>query len=115
MLDVIAEEKLLERANAIGEKLRGRLAELARRNDLLPIANVRGPGAMIAFDIVKSRGTTEPDGDASKRVTARALEAGLILLSCGIYGETIRLLVPLTASDAILDEGLAALETALRA
>ena len=115
VLDVIAEEKLLERANAIGEKLRGRLAELARRNDLLPIANVRGPGAMIAFDIVKSRGTTEPDGDASKRVTARALEAGLILLSCGIYGETIRLLVPLTASDAILDEGLAALETALRA
>ena len=114
VLEVIDGEKLLDRANAIGEKLRAKLAEFSRRNDLLPIANVRGPGAMTAFDIVKSRGTSDPDGDAAKRVTAKALENGLILLSCGIYGETIRILVPLTASDAILDEGLAALEAALK-
>lgn len=115
VLEVIEGEKLLDRANAIGEKLCSKLTEFSKRNDLLPIANVRGPGAMTAFDIVKSRGTCEPDGDAAKRVTAKALENGLILLSCGIYGETIRILVPLTASDAILDEGLVALEAALRA
>ncbi|MGC8535728.1 MAG: 4-aminobutyrate--2-oxoglutarate transaminase [Rhizomicrobium sp.] len=114
VLDVIEEENLLERASAIGSRLRSRLADLSRRNDLLPIAQIRGPGAMVAFDIVRSRGANEPDGETAKRVTARALENGLILLSCGIYGETIRILVPLTAGDAILDEGLAALETALR-
>lgn len=114
VLDVIEEEKLLERATVIGEHLRGRLTDFSRRNDLLPLAHIRGPGAMVAFDIVRSRGGNEPDGDAAKRVTARALENGLILLSCGLHGETIRILVPLTADDAILDEGLAALETSLR-
>lgn len=115
VLDVIEEEKLLTRADAIGALLRERLQTMARRNDLLPIANVRGPGAMIAFDLVKSRGTNDPDGDAAKRVTTRALENGLVLLSCGIYGETIRILVPLTASDAIIEEGLKSLEAALSA
>ena len=113
VLDVIEEEKLFDRANAIGGKLRAKLAEFSRRNDMIPIAHIRGPGAMIAFDIVKGRGSDEPDGDAAKKVTARALQNGLILLSCGIYGETIRILVPLTASDAILDEGLEAVGAAL--
>ncbi|HVP85961.1 MAG TPA: 4-aminobutyrate--2-oxoglutarate transaminase [Rhizomicrobium sp.] len=115
VLDVIEEEKLLERANAIGSRLRERLAAFSRRNDLLPVAHIRGPGAMVAFDIVKSHGSDEPDGDSAKRVTARALDAGLILLSCGVYGETIRILVPLTANETIIDEGLAALESALHA
>lgn len=114
VLDVIEEENLLARANEIGAHLRKRLTDLSCRSDLLPIAHIRGPGAMVAFDIVKSHGSDEPDGDTAKCVTARALQAGLILLSCGIHGETIRILVPLTASDAIIDEGLAALETALR-
>jgi len=113
VLDVIEEQRLIDRANAIGERLRGKLSEFARRNDLLPIANIRGPGAMVAFDIMKSRGQNEPDGDAAKRVTAGALANGLVLLSCGIYGETIRILVPLTASDATIGEGLDRLETAL--
>ncbi|MDE2467065.1 MAG: aminotransferase class III-fold pyridoxal phosphate-dependent enzyme [Alphaproteobacteria bacterium] len=113
VLDVIEEEKLLARADAMGTRLRAALAEFSRRNDLAPIGHIRGPGAMIAFDLVKNRGSDEPDGDAAKRVTSRALGNGLILLSCGIYGETIRILVPLTASDAILDEGLAMLEGAL--
>ncbi len=114
MLDVIEEENLLARANEIGARLRKRLTDLSCRSYLLPIAHIRGPGAMVAFDIVKSHGSDEPDGATAKCVTARALQAGLILLSCGIHGETIRILVPLTASDAIIDEGLAALETALR-
>ena len=113
-LDVIAEEKLLDRAMAIGDRLRRRLEKMAVRNELRPIANIRGLGAMIAFDIVKTRGTSEPDGDGTKRVTAQALKNGLVVLSCGTYGETIRILVPLTAGDAVLEEGLDSLEAALR-
>jgi 4-aminobutyrate aminotransferase / (S)-3-amino-2-methylpropionate transaminase / 5-aminovalerate transaminase len=113
VLDVIRDEKLLARADAIGERLKQRLRGIAKRNDTAPIAAIRGQGAMIAFDIVKSRGTHDPDGDAAKRVTTLALANGLVLLSCGIYGETIRILVPLTASDAIVDDGLDRLEKAL--
>ena len=113
VLDVIHTEKLIDRANSIGARMKERLQTIAQRNDSLPIAAIRGPGAMIAFDIVKTRGGHEPDGDAVKRVTAKALENGLILLSCGIYGETIRILVPLTASDSIVDEGLEYLDKAL--
>lgn len=70
---------------------------------------------MVAFDVVKTRGENEPDGAAAKRVTQKALEKGLILLSCGLYGETIRVLVPLTAPDKIIDEGLGLMESALEA
>ncbi len=113
VLDVIEEENLVERANQIGEKLKSRLRTIASRNDSAPIANIRGPGAMIAFDVVKTRGTDEPDADGTRKILARAREHGLILLSCGVYGNAIRLLVPLTASDSLLDEGLDVLETAL--
>jgi 4-aminobutyrate aminotransferase/(S)-3-amino-2-methylpropionate transaminase len=113
VLDVFAKEGLLERANAIGARLHSELARIARRNDVVPIGFVRGPGAMIAFDVLKSRGGTDPDPDATKRVINAALEAGLILLACGVYANTIRLLMPLTISDAVLTEGLAALEKAL--
>ncbi|OYW28258.1 MAG: 4-aminobutyrate--2-oxoglutarate transaminase [Caulobacter sp. 12-67-6] len=112
VLDVIADEKLMERADAQGARIRGRLAALSQRNDLVPVANIRGPGAMVGFDILRSR-DGEPDGAEAKAVTVRALTKGLILLSCGVYGETIRLLAPLTASDKILDEGLDILEAAL--
>lgn len=112
VLDVIADEQLMARAEAQGERIKGRLQAMSRRNDLVPIAAIRGPGAMIGFDIVRARGG-EPDGAEAKAVTARALEKGLILLSCGVHGETIRLLAPLTTPDAILDEGLDILEASL--
>lgn len=115
VLDVIEEEKLLDRANAIGARIKGRLAEIAKRNDVAPITGIRGNGAMIGFDIVKSRGSYEPDADATKKVTTFAIENGLILLSCGVYGNVVRILVPLTVSDAVLDEGLATIEAALAA
>jgi 4-aminobutyrate aminotransferase / (S)-3-amino-2-methylpropionate transaminase / 5-aminovalerate transaminase len=111
VLDVIAEENLMQRADAQGARIRGRLGAMSQRNDLVPIANIRGPGAMIGFDILTPGG--EPDGAEAKAVTVRALNRGLILLSCGVFGETIRLLAPLTASDSILDEGLDILEAAL--
>jgi 4-aminobutyrate aminotransferase/(S)-3-amino-2-methylpropionate transaminase len=115
VLDVIEEEKLIDRANTIGSKMKSRLEAISRRNDTVPISAIRGPGAMVAFDIVKTRGTDEPDPDATKKVLTKAREHGLILLSCGVYYNSIRLLVPLTASDEVLDEGLNVLEQALTA
>jgi 4-aminobutyrate aminotransferase/(S)-3-amino-2-methylpropionate transaminase len=115
VLDVFEEEKLLERSEAIGARIKARLEALQARNDLLPIRGIRGPGAMVAFDIVKERGGDEPDPNATKRVVQRAYESGLILLSCGTSANTIRILVPLTADDATVDEGLDVLEQALAA
>lgn len=114
VLDVIAEEGLLARAETLGARTRARLTAFEARNDLRPIAGVRGPGAMVAFDLVTSRGSRDPDGAAAKAVTAKALDRGLVLLSCGTHGETVRLLFPLTISDPLLDEGLDLLEDALR-
>ncbi|MCG5233878.1 4-aminobutyrate--2-oxoglutarate transaminase [Xanthobacter oligotrophicus] len=113
VLDVIAEEKLVERANAIGARIKDALTRMALRNDAVAIGSIRGPGAMVAFDVVKKRGTVEPDADAARRVTQAALADGLILITCGVYGNTIRLLNPLTIPDALLDEGFGKLERAL--
>ena len=62
---------------------------------------------------MRSLGGNTPDAEATKTLCAKALEKGLILLSCGVYANTIRILVPLTASDAIVDEGLDIIEAAL--
>ncbi len=113
VLDVIAEEKLIDRANSLGDRIKGELARFAQRNDTVAMSAIRGPGAMVAFDIVKGRGSEEPDADATKRVTTAALAEGLVLLSCGVNANTIRILMPLTISDEILAEGLGKLEKAL--
>ncbi|MEA2780553.1 MAG: 4-aminobutyrate aminotransferase / (S)-3-amino-2-methylpropionate transaminase / 5-aminovalerate [Rhodospirillaceae bacterium] len=114
VLDVIEEEKLLARAEAMGKRIKATLEKMSRQNDLLPIAAIRGPGAMIGFEIVKERGGFDPDPDATRRLTTRALELGLVVLSCGVYNNVIRILVPLTASDAIVDEGMKLLEQAMK-
>jgi len=113
VLDVITEENLLSRAVIIGDRIKDRLNALAHRNDTLPIGAIRGLGAMIGFEIFAGRGGTEPDAEATRRVTARAVEQGLVLLSCGVFGNVIRVLVPLTVEDDILEEGLKKLERAL--
>ncbi len=115
VLDVIAEEHLLARADAIGSRVRGRLEALQRSNATLPIGAIRGHGAMIGFEIFKDRGGCEPDPAATKQVTVNAQDNGLILLSCGNLGNTIRILVPLTVSNDTLDEGLDRLGAALAA
>lgn len=115
VLDVFEKEKLVDRANVIGEHIVSRLKKMQQRNDLLPMAGVRAVGAMIAFDIVKERGGEAPDAEMTKKVTQRAAEHGLILLSCGTSFNTVRILVPLTAQDEIINEGLDKLELALSA
>lgn len=113
VLDVIAEEALLDRAQALGERVVARLRDWTARADLRPIGHVRGLGAMIAFDLLRTRDGNDVDPAATKAVLQRAHALGLVLLGCGSQGEAIRLLFPLTIGDAVLDEGLALLEQAL--
>ena len=115
VLDVIEEEKLCARADRLGAIMVERLKGMRQKNSLRPIGDVRGLGAMVAFELVKERGTHVPDPDAIKPVVAAALDAGLILLSCGYYANTIRILAPLTIDEGHLEEGLTMLEKALLA
>jgi 4-aminobutyrate aminotransferase len=112
VLDVIAEEKLCERAVTLGDKLRAHLEGL--RAKVPGIADVRGLGSMVALEL-NDPATGKPDAEAVKRVQARAIEKGLILLSCGVYGNVLRFLYPLTIPDAQFDRALAILSEALAA
>ncbi len=79
------------------------------------IAEVRGLGAMVAMEICKNGDPHQPDAELTKTIAAEATKRGLILLTCGTYGNVVRILVPLTASDALLDEGLAIISASLDA
>ncbi|MEO0004074.1 MAG: hypothetical protein RLZZ22_1766 [Pseudomonadota bacterium] len=113
VLDVFEQEDLLTRSRAVGARLTGALRTLAGQH--VEIQDVRGLGAMVAIELFKDGDHGQPDADLTKRVCAEALQRGLVLLSCGLYANVIRILVPLTASDALLDEGLAVLGEALAA
>ncbi len=113
VIDVIEEEKLIERAEKLGERIAGRFRTMAQRNSLSVIGDVRNLGAMVAMELVTDRETKEPAADLTKALVAKAAEKGLILLSCGTYANVVRILVPLTASDALVDEGLDIIERSL--
>ena len=113
VIDVIEQEKLNERSLRIGERIVSRLQQMKTRSDTAPIGDIRNLGGMVAFELVKTRAGNEPDADAAKALTARALANGLIILSCGMYGNGIRIMVPLTVTDAVLDEGLGIIEKTL--
>jgi 4-aminobutyrate aminotransferase len=113
VLDVIAAEDLCARAAQVGQRMRIHLEALARR--LPAIGDVRGLGAMVAFELVKDPKTKEPDAELTTSIVAHAEKRGLILLSCGTSANVVRLLSPLTISDAVLDEGLAILTASVEA
>jgi 4-aminobutyrate aminotransferase/(S)-3-amino-2-methylpropionate transaminase len=113
VLDIIEEEKLLDRSLSLGASVMERCQGMARRNDITAIGDVRGLGAMVAVELVKDRDTREPATEFTGRVTAAARKHGLVLLSCGPYSNILRVLVPLTASDEIVEEGLGIMERAL--
>ena len=112
-LDVIEEERLCERANRIGELMRAKLVDMRDRNRLRCIGEIRGLGAMLAIELVQDGDASRPDPDLTKALVQAAARRGLIILSCGVRGNVIRFLVPLTASDALVNEGLGILEQAL--
>jgi len=105
VMDVFDKENLLQRSRDVGERLIAALKAMAARHAC--IGDVRGMGAMVAVELFKNGDMKQPDADLARRITAEATARGLILLTCGTYGNVIRILVPLTASDALLDEGLA--------
>jgi len=113
VLQVFDGEKLLERSRAVGARLSAGLQALASKHRA--IGDVRGLGAMVAIELFKNGDVHQPDADLAKAIVAEGARRGLILLSCGVYGNVIRILVPLTASDAILDEGMAILGDTLQA
>jgi 4-aminobutyrate aminotransferase/(S)-3-amino-2-methylpropionate transaminase len=113
VLEIIEEENLVARAEAIGEIAGARLRSIqAKLPDV--VGEVRaGRGAMIAIELVKNGDARQPDADLTKFVATSAYEHGLVLLSCGVNGNVIRLLPALTITDALLDEGLDILERCL--
>lgn len=113
VLDVFEEERLLERARVIGERLQTGLQALQARHG--QIVEVRGLGAMQAIELGEQGDPQVPATALTARLVARARDRGLILLSCGAYGNILRILVPLTVSDAQLDRGLAILGDCLDA
>ena len=112
VLDVIEEEKLCERAETLGARLKQRLESL--RDDVPEIADIRGLGFMDAIEF-KTRTDGAPNADMANRVRVKALEKGLILLTCGVYGNVIRFLSPITIQDAVFTEALDILEDSIRA
>lgn len=112
-IEAIEEEGLLARSTDLGEIFRARFAEIGARVAPYRVWDIRGLGAMLAVEFVTDFETAKPDAALTKSVVAHALKRGLILLSCGMHGNALRIMVPLTASDAIIDEGLAIFEEAL--
>jgi len=112
VLDAIEDERLCDRANAIGKIILDRCKQLKARSNLNCVGDVRGLGAMCAIELVKDA-SGEPAPQLIQTLMKVANENGLILLSCGTYGNVIRFLVPLTASDAIVREGMDIFETSL--
>ena len=113
VLDVISEEKLCERATRIGETLEKRFRSMAARAEFACIGDIRGLGAMRAVELVKDREQRTPMPELTKATSVRALANGLVLLGCGLCGNTLRVLTPLTISDDLLHEGLDLFEKSL--
>jgi 4-aminobutyrate aminotransferase len=109
VLDVMAEEKLCERAAALGAQLKARLEVAKGKNPCM--GDIRALGAMVACELVNPQ-TGAPDADLTKQVQQAALKKGLLLLTCGVYGNVIRLLFPLTIEDSVFEEALQILDQA---
>jgi len=111
VLDVIEEEKLCERADTLGARLKQRLGSL--RDDVPEIVDIRGPGFMnaVEFNDVK-KGL--PSAEFANAVRLKALDKGLILLTCGVYANVIRFLAPITIQDNVMTEALDILESSIR-
>lgn len=113
VLDEFEKHNLLQRSRDVGARITASLQTLAKKHK--SIAEVRGLGAMVAIELCKNGDVHQPDADLTKALAAEATKRGLIILTCGTYGNVVRILVPLTASDAVLDEGLAIIAASLDA
>src|SRR5450432_753948 len=113
VFDIFEREDLLARANQLGSQFQKRARQWQKRWPM--IGDVRGLGGMQAIELVRSPDTREPASEQTKQITQYCYEHGLITITAGSYGNVIRIIVPLVATDAQMDEGLDVLEAALRA
>jgi 4-aminobutyrate aminotransferase/(S)-3-amino-2-methylpropionate transaminase len=113
VLDLFEKENLLTRANELGSRFQRRAREWQNRWPI--IGDVRGLGGMQAIELVQSQETKIPATDETKQITQYCYEHGLITITAGTYSNVIRILVPLVATDAQIDEGMEVLESALAA
>ena len=112
VLDIFEEEDIFARSLALGGRLMARLDAMAQRHDC--IGDVRGLGSMVAMELFTSvDGKRVADAGLARRLVKLAAERGLILLSCGMYGNVIRILVPVTGSDELVEEGMVIIERCL--
>ena len=111
VLDQVAGDEFQARSAEIGLRVRAALDSMAGRIDA--IGEVRSLGPMLALELVTDRVTKEPAGALATSTVAGARERGLVILSCGLHGSVVRILVPLVATDEELDRGLEILEEAL--
>jgi 4-aminobutyrate aminotransferase / (S)-3-amino-2-methylpropionate transaminase / 5-aminovalerate transaminase len=111
ILDEVSSAEFRARADDVGARIRSALEGIAGR--VAQVGEVRGLGAMLAIELVEDRQTKKPAGALAKRTTQAARERGLLLLSCGLYGNVIRILVPLVISNEELDRGFELLEESL--
>ncbi|QIZ06501.1 4-aminobutyrate--2-oxoglutarate transaminase [Priestia megaterium] len=113
VLDIIESENLNDRARILGDRVIEKMQFLAGRFEC--VGDVRGLGAMCAMEIVKDGQSKTPDKETVGKIVKAAAERGLMLLSAGLYGNVIRILMPLTITDDQLEEGLQTLEEAFEA
>jgi 4-aminobutyrate aminotransferase/(S)-3-amino-2-methylpropionate transaminase len=113
VLKIIEIDKLCDRAVVIGDRIKARLRAI-QKSGLACIGDVRGPGAMIALELVKDQDPDKPDPDLTKALVLEGAKNGLLMLSCGLRGNVVRFLPALSAGDEIIDEALDKLEPLLR-
>src|SRR5262245_46790407 len=104
VLDIFEQEKILDRAQQVGEQLQSRLR--AMQADLPIIGEVRGLGPMAAIELVRDPNTREPAPEVTDRVVTLARERGVLLIKAGLHGNVVRILAPLVIDDALLDHAL---------
>jgi 4-aminobutyrate aminotransferase / (S)-3-amino-2-methylpropionate transaminase / 5-aminovalerate transaminase len=112
-IEAFETEGLLEKAAQQGKTVMKRLQAMKAKGKGMAMGEIRGLGAMIAFELVTEHGGNKPDAAGAKALAAKCLERGLLILTCGVFNDTIRLLCPLSAPEKIVEEGLDILEAAL--
>jgi 4-aminobutyrate aminotransferase/(S)-3-amino-2-methylpropionate transaminase len=112
VLEILCDDGLMQQGVALGDTLRSRLNSLKDQYEI--IGEIRGKGAMLAMELVKDRRTKAPATDQAKALAQRCFEKGLVILSCGNFGNVIRILTPLVITDAQLEKGLGILEESLK-
>jgi 4-aminobutyrate aminotransferase/(S)-3-amino-2-methylpropionate transaminase len=111
VLEIIEEERLLERAVELGRYMRERFEQMQQKYEI--IGDVRGLGAMVGIELVKDRATKEPASEETMAIVHECLANGVIIAKAGLYGNVIRMLIPLVIKEDELKRGLDVIEQAI--